>query len=259
MRKPLLGLMLLLFLGFTSQAWAGTLWLGTDNTNTRLVLHTDLTGTVIGSFGPEEASGIAIDPAGNLIYIGTSGGLITSRNLGSPGVVLASITPGTIFGEDMAFDGTNLWRVDILSYAVDKIDPATGAILQSFPTGFQPLGIAWDGKNLWVSAFAYGGMVEQFTTGGAVTGNFFLLPGNVLGGGLAYDTTDGTLFVGTWDSVYHVTTSGTVLGSFNTPDVRFVDGLEFQPSTTVPEPGSMLLLGSALMGVAGTVRRRLLG
>ncbi len=260
MRRAVLALLLLLFLGLTSQVWADSLWLGTDNTNTRLVLNTTLTGTVIGSFGPTEASGLAINNATNTIYVGTSGGFITSRNLASPNTVLTTTHAGTAFGEDMAFDGTYLWRVDIGSTSIDKIDPNTGAILFSFGTGgFLPLGIAWDGKDLWVSQFADGGVVAQFTTSGVFTGNKFYLPGNVLGGGLAYDTSDGTLFVGTWDAVYHVSTTGTVLGSFATPDVRFVDGLEFQPSSGVPEPSSMLLLGSGLMGLVGAARHRLLG
>jgi len=167
------------------EARADSLWLGTDNTNSRSVLNTDLAGNVMQSVGPLEASGIAINGGANLIYFGTAAsGTITGRSLSNPGTVLVTLNPPTTFGEDMAFDGAFLWRVDISAQRVDKIDTATGNIVSSFDPGFTPLGIAWDGSDLWVSQFISNGLVKQFTTAGVATGNQFNAPmgGNIAGG-----------------------------------------------------------------------------
>jgi sugar lactone lactonase YvrE len=169
-----------------------------------------------------------------------------------------TINPATTFGEDMAFDGTSLWRVHIRAQRVDKIDPSNGNITFSFDPGFQPLGLAWDGSNLWVSQFTVDGLVKQFTPTGVATGNQFnanLGLGNEVGG-LAFDTADGTLWIGTFSTVYNYTTAGVQLGSFAVPvpDGRFVDGLEFQ-GTSIPEPASFFLLGSGLALLGGVFRK----
>src|SRR5262249_848638 len=71
-------------------------------------------------------------------------------------------------------------------------------------------------------------------------------------GGLAFDPTDNSLYVGTFNKVFHYTTTGALLGSFTIPggDGRFVDGLEFEGTLggvaagRVPEtaPGAPLTL-----------------
>jgi hypothetical protein len=83
-------------------------------------------------------------------------------------------------------------------------------------------------------------------------------------GGLAFDPTDGTLYIGTGDRVFHYTTTGTQLGSFDTPDlaldrVRFVDGLEFEANAvtpTIPEPSTITLVGLVLAAGVFALRRR---
>jgi len=215
-----------------------SLWIGTDNTSNRPVLNTDRAGNELRRVNNTEASGIAIDLATNLIYFGTAQpGQITGRNLNDPGTILVTLNPATSFAEDMAFDGAFLWRADYSTRAVDRIDPSTGNIVFSFSPGFTPLGVAWDGTNLWVSEIANNGLVEQFTTGGVPTGKQFNAPlGGKLTGGLAFDTNDSTLWIGTFGQVFHSTTTGVALGSFNVPvaDGRFVDGLEFQGASPAP-------------------------
>lgn len=258
MRKLLMSVLLSLVLGLP-YARANSLWLGTDNTNSRPVLNTTLAGVEIGRVNLTEATGIAIDLANNLIYFGTSAGQITGRNLNAPATTVSTINPATVFGEDMAFDGTFLWRVDISAQLVLKINPSNGNIVFSFDPGFTPLGLAWDGANLWVSQFTANGLVKQFTPLGAATGNQFITPlGGNTAGGLAFDTSNGTLWLGAFSTVYHLTTTGTLLGSFAVPvpDGRFVDGLEFQGTrAAIPEPASVFLLGSCLVLLGGIVRK----
>lgn len=211
-----------------------SLWLGTDNTNNLPVLNVDRTGAELRRVEATEATGIAIDVIANRIYFGVStGGFITGRDLNDPATPLVTLQPGTAFGEDLAFDGTSLWQVEHNAEVIQKIDPTTGNVTFSFPleSGFVPLGLAWDGSNFWVSEFAPNGRVVQYTPAGVATGNQFTAPlDGKTAGGLAFDSTDSTLWIGTGGAVVHVTTDGTVLGSFLTPDNRFVDGLEFQPA-----------------------------
>ena len=242
MGRLVLALVLLPLMGLPRVASAGafdnSLWLGTDNTAALPVLNTDRAGNELRRVDLTEATGIAIDPVTNRIYFGVSGGQVTGRSLTDPATILVTFNPTTIFGEDMAFDGTSLWRADISASLVKKIDPSDGAVLFSFDPGFYPLGVAWDGNRLWVSEYTVDGLVKQFDSAGVPTGNQFQAPlGGKEAGGLAFDPTDGTLWIGTFDQVVHCTTAGTSLGSFNAPG-RFIDGLEFQGVTSrVDVPG----------------------
>jgi hypothetical protein len=256
---------------------ANSLWIGTDNTISRNVLNVDRQGHLLQTVNPAfEASGIAVDLPHNTIYFGTSGfpeelgavtATVTPTNLGTlaPGtpVNLAPMGVPRFLYEDMAFDGTDLWRVIIdglgIDSTVERIDPATGNVVSSFSVGFEALGLAWDGSGLWVSDFS-GNRVLRFDTSGNPTGQVFPT-GFEITGGLAWDTTDNTLWVGTTGQVHHFSTAGTDLGFFDVPvaDGRFVDGLEFEGrglDPVVPEPSTLTLLGFGTVVLLACARRR---
>lgn len=228
----------------SEQSHPNSLWIGTDNSDGRDVLNTDRSGVILRIGRRTDTSGLAIDLDHNRIYMGASGGRIDAYDL--PTLTAgAAITPpeGAPLGEDMAFDGVSIWRSGIPSRRVYRISPADGSILFSFPVGFDPMGVAWDGAGLWISEFAQDGRVIRYDTNGRPTGQQFSVT-KFITGGLAYDTTDGTLWVGTWGKVYHYSTNGTELGSFVIPaaDGRFADGLEFQGSPRVSILDISLLL-----------------
>jgi YD repeat-containing protein len=247
----------------TATSYPNSLWIGTDNFTNLTVLNTDTSGNILRSVPTTEATGFAIDLTGNIVYFGTSTATITPRNLDTL-VAGTSITPPTGFSEDMTFDGSHIWRARIaLNSQFDpmifEIDPANGQIVSSFNPGGKPMGIAWDGSGLWVSQFE-SGLVQRFDTSGNPTGQSFNPNFGSAVGGLGFDPRDGTLWIGTWDGVYHYETDGTQLGFFDVSldSPRFIDGLEFQ-AAPVPIPPSLLLLGSGLLGLgaAGWRRRKM--
>lgn len=233
-----------------------TLWIGNDTNAGSGVLNTDLTGTVLRTIANTGSNGIAID--GNSLYVNLSlgGGIYNLDTLAQTG---SFTLPHS--SEDITFAGGALWSGDFLGQALDKVDPATGTRIGGFALGFTPLGLTGDGAGgFWVSEFASGALLRHFDGSGNLLGTMDPTDISSFRGGLAFDPIDGTLFIGTFNAVYHYTTAGVDLGHFSTPDARFVDGLEFSAaSSTVPEPSSLLLLSFGMIfgmiALSGFARR----
>jgi DNA-binding beta-propeller fold protein YncE len=244
MRNLSLELIFMAFLGIPSLAGAGqfdnSLWLGTNNLNTLPILNVDRAGNILRQVAATEATGIAIDPAANRLYFSTFAGQITGRDLANPGTPLSTINPVGITTNDMAFDGAYLWRCDVGNQSVQKIDPSSGTIILEFKPDVFVVGIAWDGQNLWLSeynGFKGNERIMQFTTKGKPTGLEFhthVVDGDDLVGGLAFDSTDNTLWLGSRNTLYHYTTTGSLLGRVPiATSGRFIDGLEFQKESCI--------------------------
>jgi hypothetical protein len=249
----------LLSLPAHSVATPYSLWIGNDTYTEYPVLNTDTSGTLLRTGGNVNATGFAIDSANNIIYYGAGdwvGSSITALDLTTltpTGVSFdtPSVT-GSSWGEDMTFDGSSIWRADYNGTIVE-IDPVSGSLISYFDSFDFAMGIAWDGSGLWVSEFM-GDTVARYTTAGVATGEVFHT-GLTIGGGLAWDPRDGTLYVGGRGYVYHYDIAGTLLGSFSTGDNRYVDGLEMELLASIPDPSMVFLLGSACLIGAGFRRK----
>ncbi len=93
--------------------------------------------------------------------------------------------------------------------------------------------------------------VDLFDLNGAVLGSF-IFSGNTQPCSNCYTGTEP--FIGIAD-----TTGGNIGAVVITMDIGSfaIDDPSFTYASTVPEPGSLLLLGSGLLGMAGVVRRKL--
>jgi hypothetical protein len=245
------------FLGLAPLARADSIWTANDLGLTQAVYNLDLKGNVLRTIPNTPANGVAVDLASNTLYIATPDfTTITPYSL-------TTLTPNgqpTIsrpVSEDLAFDGTHIISADYSSGTLDFINPKTGMIDSSLNIGGSPLGVSTDGgTGFWVSDFFAATVTHYDSLGNPLSS--FASP-SPRGGGLAYDTTDGTLWIGDFGRVLHYTTTGTNLGDgFAVPTPDLVDGLDFQP-TVIPEPASLLCLGigtGALLSY-GWRRRRL--
>ena len=51
----------------------------------------------------------------------------------------------------VAFDGANIWVTNDVSNTVTKLRASDGTVLGTFGVGNHPLGVAFDGANIWVT------------------------------------------------------------------------------------------------------------
>jgi hypothetical protein len=84
----------------------------------------------------------------------------------------------------MAFDGANMWVVNLGDQTVTKLRASDGKNLGTFPTTSNGYGIAFDGANIWVAGEPY--IVELQPSDGKLI-FFTRLPYNGGDGALAFD------------------------------------------------------------------------
>ena len=220
-----------------------------------------LTGTFLGSFNAPAGSGVTFDGAGHLYVDYPEASQISEFD--SAGTHLNTISYTGHFGESLAYDSVNssIWLAGSDGSITDL--SLSGIVLGSFTistSAFVP-GVAFDGTFLYTSAGLYGNDVitQRLLDGTPVSTIIAYFPGYLNSwdaSSLAYDATDGTLWAGYNGEVREFRLDGTLLTSLATPDANFYhDGLTVG-SFVVPEPPSLLLVGS-ILGAAGLFRRLL--
>lgn len=247
-------------------AAAETLWLSPDRANPP-VINVDRSGNFIRQAPFFGASGVAVFPEGNALFAAgpaTSFSKFDLDTLDPAGTLtLSPVVPS--FGEDLAYDGTFLYRADYSGQRIVRFNPNTGAstLFKQFTGGDAggPVGLAWTGSGFYVSMYNQGRILELDASGEVLRS--FTVQSNLMSlyGGLGWDVVDDSLWIGTVGRVFEINEAdGAVLGGFLLPSPynsgTFVDGLEFQNARTpgvdptVPEPASLALFGLMLAGIA---------
>jgi DNA-binding beta-propeller fold protein YncE len=148
-------------------------------------------------------------------------------------------------------------------------------VLFTFPVDGEYIGITYDPNNnsLWLGDYITG-VISDYTLTGTFLSSFTT---SLIPVALAFDPADGTLWFSQDESstLYQYTTSGSFLQSGTPsglpvsigegpnrrqPDSfnRYVAGDFAEPVSSVPEPTTLALLGTGLLGLA-MMRRRKLG
>ena len=162
--------------------------------------------------------------------VGRSSGLALGRNVlwvsRGPADVVRMVNPvdGSVLGTfavgdvpvGIAFDGANVWVANNGSNNVTKLD-ASGNTLGTFPVGGEPIGVLFDGTNIWVSNFADDTVTKLDPSNGKALGTFSVAPGDGPEG-LAFDGTNIWVTTARSDTVVKLDTFGKLLGTFPVGD-----------------------------------------
>lgn len=142
-----------------------------------------------------------------------------------------------------------------LSNVMAFVDPTTGAVTSSFALANQVFGLASNGVDR-LYGLRINGVIDTYDLAGNLLGSLATgIPGTTLG---LTATPTGFIVSATGSTIYEVDLTGAILNSFAGPG-SFTEGLDLpsiQVVSEVPEPGSMLMLGSGLAAMALRRRRR---
>lgn len=126
-----------------------------------------------GATGPQGPAGLAgaQGPAGPQGPAGITGASLRENQAALKQWYAQSFSVGTN-AQNVAFDGANIWVVNVGDNTVTKLAAATGQLIGTYAVGSQPLGIAFDGTNMWVVNSFSGSVTKLQANTGVVVGTY---------------------------------------------------------------------------------------
>jgi DNA-binding beta-propeller fold protein YncE len=125
-------------------------WQYLSHTVTRLRLDGSVEGTY--EAGQNNPSGILFD--GENIWVVSSIDQYLVKMRDTDAAILAKYPLGISGSYHLAYDGENIWVAAFLNDEILKVRASDGTIAGTFVAGRYPLGIVFDGTNIWVGGAA---------------------------------------------------------------------------------------------------------
>ena len=88
----------------------------------------------------------------------------------------------------IAFDGTNIWVANYNGNSVIKLLASTGAFVGTYSVGNNPVGVAFDGTNIWVANQSSNSVTKMLASTGAVVETYGGVGSSPIG--VAFDGTN---------------------------------------------------------------------
>jgi len=233
------------------------------------------TGNILNTFSNTSGfNGRGAVVVGNTLYYTDSGDnnvykydIPTQTNLGIAFTVAGSSALST-----MAFDGTNFWIGDYSGTNHAYLYTPTGTLLNTislsnctgFCDGLEFFKMGSSGFLISNRCDAFCGTYDVYDLNGNLVTPGLITTPNGEGTGIAYDGTHffvSNIFGGT---VWEFTNTGTLintltLSGFSSNFPPLVEDLSFnyQQVLGTPEPGTLVMLGTGVLGLAGMLRRKI--